>query len=344
MKYSVGYQMLEDNAFINEIIKCKYRIEEVYFSWGDFPNGRNLQTQQTFTPWEAMEKQINDLKILGDNGIPFNLLFNGNCYGKDSLSRHFFNKIGDTIDYIKETFGLSSVTTTSPLIAKFVKNNFPNIGVRASVNMEIGSIQGMDYVADYFDGYYMKREYNRDFAKIKELKSWCDTNGKTLHILANSGCLNDCSAHNFHDNLVAHESEIAKMDNCCEFHGICHEYLKNPEKRISFVRDTNFIRPEDVHLYEPYFKSMKLATRVSDRPLLILRSYMCGKCRGNILELLEPNHAGRIYPYVIDNTRLNNCYLFCDKNCFSCGNCRENFENALIDLSGLNYADEETVY
>lgn len=344
MKYSVGYQMIEDDTFINEIIKHRDCIEEVYFSWGDFPNGRNLQTQQMTTPWEAMEKQINDLKILNENGISFNLLFNGNCYGKDSLSRHLFNKIGDTIDYIKETFNLSSVTTTSPLIAKFIKNNFSDISVRASVNMEIGSIQGMDYVSDFFDGYYMKREYNRDFAKIKELKSWCDAAGKTLRILANSGCFNDCSAHNFHDNIVAHESEIAKMDNCYEFHGICHEYLKNTEKRISLVRDTNFIRPEDVNLYEPYFKSMKLATRVSDKPILILKSYVNKKCSGNILEILEPNHASRIYPYVIDNTKLNNSYLFCDKNCSSCGKCRENFENALINLSCLNYADEETVY
>lgn len=99
LKYSVGYQILRDNMFIDEIINCKDYIEEVYFSWGDFPNGRNLQTQQTITPWEATEKQISDLKNLNENGISFNLLFNGNCYGKDSLSRHLFNKIGDTVDY-----------------------------------------------------------------------------------------------------------------------------------------------------------------------------------------------------------------------------------------------------
>ena len=63
----------------------------------------------------------------------------------------------------------------------------------------------------------MKREFNRDFNAIKKLKNWYDENGKSLHILANSGCLNHCSAHMFHDNLVSHESEISKMDNCYEF-------------------------------------------------------------------------------------------------------------------------------
>lgn len=336
MKLSVGYQMRENGEFIDAIIKHKSKIKEVYFSWGDFANGRNLQIQQSsFTPWEAQEKQIFDLQRLCENKIEFNLLFNGNCYGKDSLSRAFYNKIGDTVQYIADKFLLTSITTTSPIIAKFVRDNFSNIKTRASVNMEIGTIRGMDYLADYFDGYYMKREYNRNFEVIKHLKKWCDENGKTLHILANSGCLNYCSAHNFHDNLVSHESEISKMDNCYEFLGICHEYLKNTQKRVSLVRDTNFIRPEDLHLYEPYFDSVKLATRVSDKPIHILESYAGEKCTGNILEILEPNHAGRIYPYVIDNQKLKNDYLYCGHDCSKCGKCEENYQNALINLEEL---------
>lgn len=336
MKFSVGYQICENNHFINEIIANRNSIDEVYFSWGSFANGRNLQTvRKGFTPWEAQQKQIDDLKLLNENGIKFNLLFNGCCYGKDSLARSFFNSIGETIDYIMTEFNLASVTTTSPLIAKFVKDNFETVKTRASVNMEIGTVQGMDYLADHFDGYYMKRECNRDFETIKLLKGWCDDNGKTLHILANSGCLNNCSAHVFHDNIVSHEAEIAQTDNCYEFKGICHQYLKNPEKRVSLVRDTNFIRPEDIGLYEPYFESVKLATRVSDKPVLILKSYIGGRHSGNVLEILEPNHAGRIYPYVIDNRRLKNDYLYCDKNCSSCGKCEENYRNALINLEKL---------
>ncbi len=336
MKFSLGYQMCENNTFLNELVNNREQIEEVYFSWGDFANGRNLQTiQKNLTSWEAQEKQCRDLAFLSRSDIKFNLLFNANCYGRDSLSRSFFNKIGDTVDYIKSEFGLESVTTTSPLIAKFIKNNFSDIKTRASVNMEIGSVMGMEYLSEYFDGYYMKRELNRDFGMIEQLKAWCDGHGKTLHILANSGCLNNCSAHAFHDNLVAHETEIAAMDNSYEFHGICHEYLQKPENRVSLIRDTSFIRPDDVHLYEPYFSSMKLATRVSDKPVHILKSYVNGKCIGNILELLEPNHAGRIYPYVIDNEKLRPDYLNCNKNCSSCGKCAENYKNALINVEQL---------
>ena len=194
------------------------------------------------------------LKKLSEHQIGLNLLFNANCYGKDSQSRAFFNKVGMTVDYIQSSFGLQSITTTSPLIAKFIKNNFENITVRASVNMEIGTIQGMDYLAQYFDGYYMKREWNRDFEKIRELSAWCRENGKKLHMLANSGCLNHCSAHNFHDNLVAHEQEISQMDNAYNFGGICKEYLKEESHYLSLIHDTNFVRPEDIGKYEPYFE------------------------------------------------------------------------------------------
>ena len=299
MKFTVGLQYTND-SFLECILENKDHIHEVYFAWGDFPNGRSNQLQNAqFAPWELQARQTEYLQQLHNAGIWLNLLFNANCYGKDSQSRAFFNKIGQTMDYIQSNFGLHSVTTTSPLIAKFVKNNFETVAVRASVNMEIGTEQGMDYLAEYFDGYYMKRELNRDLEAVACLSRWCDQNGKKLHMLANSGCLNHCSAHNFHDNLVAHEQEIAQMDNAYQFGGICREYLKSEAHYKSLIEDTNFVRPEDIGKYEPYFEAVKLATRISKNPAQILRSYIRGKYSGNVLELLEPAH--NIYPYVIEN-------------------------------------------
>ena len=299
VKFSVGLPK-NNPEFVNCIIENKEHIYEVYFSWGDFPNGRSQQVQdENYMPWELMDIQRACLLKLSENDIPLNLLFNANCYGKDSQSRAFFEKIGETVDYIKENFGLKSITTTSPLIAKFVKDNFEDIEVRASVNMEIGTIPGMEYLSEYFDSFYMKREYNRDFDKIKELKSWCDENGKKLFILGNSGCLNFCSAHNFHDNLVAHESEISKMDNAYNFGGMCHEFLKNEENLKKLPDYTNFIRPEDIAKYDGLVESVKLATRVHPFPQSVLTTYIKGKYSGDILRLLEPQHS--IYPYVLEN-------------------------------------------
>ena len=303
MLFSVGYSTKADDVFINEIIRLKQSISEVYFSFGTTPSGRNDQTRsEGLTSWQAQAKQLTDLKKLNDEGLKFNLLFNANCYGDDAQARFFFLKVGEIVEYVMNEFNLLSVTTTSPLIAKFVKQNFSGVDVRASVNMGIGSALGFEYVSDVFDSFYVKRELNRDFNALKTLKSWCDNNGKQMYVLANSGCLNDCSAHTFHDNLVAHENGISKMDNGYQFEGVCKKFLSKEKNRSVLLSGTNYVRPEDVHLYEDIVPAMKLATRVHENPTRVLRAYVeRGKFVGNTASLLEPNHAGTIYPYVLDN-------------------------------------------
>lgn len=337
MLFSVGYQPDPRDALTDAIIRHKKDIYEVYFAFGNYPNGRSTPTQsENLLPHEVTAKQLTDLARIAKAGIPLNILFNGNCYGKDAQSRQFFNGIGDTVDYFATAFGLASVTTTSPLIARFIRENFSGLKTRASVNMEIGTPEGMDYLADVFDGYYMKRELNRDFAAIEKLRAYCRENGKELFLLANSGCLNFCSSHIFHDNLVAHEREIAQMDNAYAFRGTCWDYLSKPEKQSALVRQTNYIRPEDMHLYEGLFTAAKLATRVNASPVRVLEAYTAGKYVGTTLDLLEPNHAGLLYPRYLDNRRFPADFAarigHCDKNCDTCGYCEEVFQNATINL------------
>ena len=128
----------------------------------------------------------------------------------------------------------------------------------------------------------MKREYNRDFERITQLRDWCNENGKKLFGLANSGCLNNCSVHNFHDNLVAHENDISVMDNAYDFRGKCWEYLSKGDNAKYLIRNTNFIRPEDVHLYEGLFDGLKLATRINTAPIKVINAYVSGKFFGGI--------------------------------------------------------------
>jgi hypothetical protein len=202
--------------------------------------------------------------------------------------------------------------------------------------MEIGTPEAMNYLGDIFTGFYVKREYNRDEARIKELFEWGCEHGKTLHILANGGCLAWCPTRQFHDNLVAHESEIAGMDNAVNFTGLCHEYFSREGTEISYIRDLNFIRPEDVEIYTPYFESMKLATRVSKYPSMIVKAYCEGSFNGNLLELLEPDYSTGFFPRIIDNR----CFppdfgrhqLSCHKSCSSCGYCEDVFRSVSHEI------------
>ena len=124
MKYTVGL-----NAAVPEFLDCilenRQHIHEVYFSWGDLPNGRSNQLEKAgFTPWQLQDMQRAALSALSAGGVGLNLLFNANCYGEEAQARSFFHQVGTIIDHVGEAYSLRSVTTTSPLIAKFIKNNF----------------------------------------------------------------------------------------------------------------------------------------------------------------------------------------------------------------------------
>lgn len=349
MKWLVGYQLMENDAFMSEILRCKDRIQEVYFSWGNMPNGRHASSaHEHLTPSQARRCMEEDLQRLSDAGLVFNLLLNGNCYGGRSLSRSLMIEVCDTVDELSDRFGLSSVTTTSPVLAKLVKENFPDKEVRASVNMEIGTIAGMEYLSDVFDSFYIKRELNRDLPALRELCHWCDNHGKKSYLLANSGCLNNCSARQFHDNLVSHESEIVQMNNASSFSGVCRPYLSRAAKEDKgvYLRRLNFIRPEDTGLYEGLVTAMKLATRVNSAPARVLRAYAEGHYTGNLLELLEPDHAKTLYPQVLENQRLPveygrwvaSCGHICEHG-GDCSYCREAAERALVSLTDVAVAE-----
>jgi collagenase-like PrtC family protease len=82
------------------------------------------------------------------------------------------NLVRSVIAHLQESSGLDLVTTTSLAIAKTVKEDFPGVEVRASVNMRLGTVKAMEYVATLFDSFYVQREYNRDLERIGELKQW----------------------------------------------------------------------------------------------------------------------------------------------------------------------------
>ena len=161
----------------------------------------------------------------------------------------------------------------------------------------------MEYISGLFDSYYIQREYNRDFQKIEEMKEWADDNGKKLYFLVNSGCLNFCSGQVFHDNIVAHESEISEMDNLEGWDpSICWNYYTKKENWVKFLQNS-WIRPEDIHNYNRYFPMAKLATRAHSNPRKVIEAYCKEKFKGNLIDLLEPGHNPIFFPYIIDNSR-----------------------------------------
>ncbi|MBQ7293257.1 MAG: hypothetical protein IJW79_05905, partial [Clostridia bacterium] len=235
--------------------------------------------------------------------------------------------------------GVDIITTASPAIAHTVKTHFPNIEVRASVNMRIGTIKGMEYLSDLFDSFHVQRDYNRDIEHLKMLKKWADGAGKKLVMLANSGCFAFCSGQTFHDNTVAHEAEICEVDNIKNFNPyVCWRKLKD-RQNWHMVLENTWVRPEDIHNYEGLFDTVKLATRMHSHPAMVIGAYARGYHYGNTLDLFEPGFGRAFAPYIIDNKAFPDDWFertaSCKKECHECGYCKKVLEKVLLETGDM---------
>lgn len=338
MKFAVGYQLSDpDEEPFPEIVSDYLgQVGEVYFPWLGSASGRaSLTSRRGWVDWSAQKRVEEELSFLRGKGVRLDLLFNANCYGGRAVSLHLANEVASIIEHLGETTGGPEVvTTTSPAIARTVRDRFPKIEVRASVNMRIGTVKGMQYLSDLFDSFHLQREYNRDFARIRELLDWAGPAGKKIVMLANSGCLAHCSGQAFHDNLVAHECEVDETANLPGWtpHA-CWNYYRNRENWVSVLQNC-WVRPEDLHHYDGLFPLVKLATRMHARPGMVIEAYARRRFYGNLLDLFEPGFGPAFAPWVIDNSRFPDDWLervsACDKACHRCAYCLTVLDRVLV--------------
>ncbi len=336
IKLSVGYQYSDKYNFTDVIKKYADAIGDVYFAWVDSSSGRSMTGGYNgYFDYGLQSILLNDLRYIRSLGIKLNLLFNANCYGEDAMSEVLEGKICSVIDFLSENRLMPEiVTTTSPAVAYIIKKRYDNIEIKASVNMKIATVKGMQYVEHLFDGFCVAKECNRDIRLLREMSQWAREHGKRLTILANSGCMRDCSGQIFHDNMVAHEAEISNKRNIDFMPYMCWNYLKNPKNHVSVLQNT-WIRPEDIENYEGLVDTVKIATRSHNLPMMVIAAYARRRYSGNLLDLFEPGHGPALAPYAIDNDKFPQDWFWrtstCDKNCEKCDYCKSVFEDVHVN-------------
>lgn len=334
-KLAVGYQYSEKYAFSSIVEKYKDSIEEVYFAWVDQASGRSmLGGYDGYFDYGLQNIMLKELKRIKGMRIKLDLLMNANCYGEDAMSEVLRGRVCSVIDYLCEQGAAPDIlTTTSPAIAHMVKERYPDMEVKASVNMKISTVKGMQYVSHLFDSFCVAKECNRDLERLKALKEWASDHHKKITILANSGCMRDCSGQIFHDNMVAHEAQIAKQKNINFLPYMCWNYLKDRSHFVSVLQNT-WIRPEDIYHYEGLVDTVKLATRAHHLPGMVIGAYAKGHYDGNLLDLFEPGFGPAFAPWVIDSSRVPEDFwertTECDKACENCEYCSRVLEHVLV--------------
>lgn len=327
MKFAVGYRLPTERESMVEVIRdFREEIAECYFAMPGDPSGRGaLGVQGGALEAETVETFWNELREIAEMGVRPVLLYNASCYGRESVSKAFAAYIVQNVREVRELLGLACVTTTSPFVAETVRAHFPEIELRASVNMRLYSEAALECLSPLFDSFYAAKELNRDMVALRRVKAWCAARGKQVHLLANSGCLYHCPWQTDHDSRVAHESEIAENDNVEQaYPSPCWGHIANPENQGRLLRNT-WIRPEDVGFYEDVTAVMKLATRLHDDPRRVVEAYVRRRFDGNLLTLFEPSYVPVMGGRTVDNTRFPSDWIervtSCGHRCEACGYC-----------------------
>ena len=342
MRFALGYQLPDEDRppFPALVEEFRDHVAEVYFPWLDLPTGRSPLLRPGDPDRQAVQAQLEeDLVALRRLGVKLDLLLNASCYGRDAYSLAHVERVSAIIAHLIDLVGLDIVTTMSPLIAEMVKRRFPGVEVRASINMRLGSVRSLEYVAHLFDSYHVQRECNRDLDLLRDLHAWAQANGKHLIMLANSGCLRSCSVQTFHDNLVSHEAEAAELDCVpADAPALCWSYLRDRRHWVRFLQNT-WVRPEDLHHYDPLFPVVKLATRMHADPRRVLRAYASQRCDGSLPDLFEPGHGPLFAPFIIDNRRFPDDWFArttaCGQRCEHCDYCAFVLAQVLVPAASL---------
>ena len=141
---------------------------------GDVPSGRPKvgyrEGDDSATVCDILHDELVALKR---GGKRLDLLLNANCYGAEAMSKKLEAHVIDILATLV-SWGTKPeiVTTASPFIARTLKKVFPEIEVRASVDMRLMTVQAMAYLAPWFDSYYLGRDVQRNLDTVKRAFEW----------------------------------------------------------------------------------------------------------------------------------------------------------------------------
>lgn len=314
---AVGHFLNE--PFVEACTPWVARIREVFFAW---PGVLSCRPAPEFTD-EVRERMFADLMWCRENGILLDTLFNCNCYGDNAISPELADFVEATLrDMNGRGLFPDIVTTTSPFIATVLRQRFPRVKIRWSVNLRVHGTTGFECVEELFDSFYVSREVQRDPAALAHAREWADAHGKVMGLQANSGCLRQCPFQQFHDNLHGH-NRIRQSGVGAKFDFSVFRCRTNYARRNweDFIRAT-WIRPEDVPAFEPYVDVVKLATRRHRFPVKVLNAYASYSYDGNLLDLMDPVHSDLFAPRVIDNKSFPEDFASTVAACANANDCR----------------------
>jgi len=251
------------------------------------PGGRASTVVADFTH-DDLEKYVAECKKAG---LSFNYLMNPLCMGQRELDPKEARSLRENLHKIYD-LGIREFTVNSPLMLKYLKNEFSDVSVTLGLYAYPVSLQQIQTWVNWgADEITLDHSFNRNFKLLeKTLRIYKDTN-VSLRVIANNLCLKECPFRVAHGSFTSHSDMTGfVMDyyliNCA------YRKISNP----NLIMTGEWIRPDDLHFYEDLCEktgnkkfSFKLVdrTRSTDFILTVVKAYLDGRYDGNLVDILN---------------------------------------------------------
>jgi collagenase-like PrtC family protease len=224
------------------------------------------------------------------HGIGFNYLLNASAMGNTEYTREGQRHLDELLEWI-DGIGVDSVTVANVYFLRLVKQRHPRLKVRVSSHRFTDNARKVRFWVEQGADYIVVSEVNihREFKVLRAMRQ--AAGDVELQLIVNNWCRQDCAiAGNHAVGLSAASQQGSRgfpLDYCSL---VCNELrLREP---VNYVR-ANWIRPEDLHLYEELgFHNFKIVERNTPTAILLdrVRSYAARRHEGNLLDLVQ-NYA-----------------------------------------------------
>ena len=259
-----------------------YPVDEVY---GKFPTDgvSGGRPRYLATPLSEADLRLY-IRLLDRQGIAFNYLLNGACFGNREWTRPWQKRLTALLNKVGE-LGVRRVTVSTPFLLELVKRRFPEFKVRVGIYAQVDTPRRARFWEELGADAITLESFsiNRNFPRLAAIRQavHCD-----LQLIANHVCLPNCPLQSYHQNGFAHASDDAStlfIDYC--FLQCSRLRLTDPSQ---FIKSA-WIRPEDIGVYEAMgYTTFKLLERgiPSAELLRRVKAYSERRFDGNLAELL----------------------------------------------------------
>lgn len=311
--FKVGFNFTEE--LLNEIILINsnnYCISEVYGSTKELSY---LTARPEYRlPEITREKFLFFVDKLNTNNISFNYVLNSNDIGSKQKIIDRIPEIKRYISFLIES-GVTRFTVSLPIMAEIIRSVNSNVFIEIST---IARIESISQIAIWKELYNINRvcvhlSKNRNIQFLMNANKFCKENNIELCLMVNEFCGNGLNCNGyitgpciFRDHCYSLHSKGYDENDSSKLNGYpLSKCILMRASKINWIK-LNFIRPEDLFMYENIgINLFKITGRTASTEYIIriIHAYINRSYDGNLLSLwFDVNKNNNVY---ISNKKLN---------------------------------------